>query len=64
MKNKDHAVSLESYKDHSMYQNNGASTIIYHFWRKWSKLGHFGGQNNDISQNLGNCSNDFLPISF
>ena len=31
MKNKDHAVSLESYKDHSKYQHNGASTIIYHF---------------------------------
>ena len=45
MKNKDHAVSLESYKDHSKYQHNGASTIIYHFWRKWSKLGHFWGQN-------------------
>ena len=32
MKNKDHAVSLESYKDHSKYQHNGASTIIYQFF--------------------------------
>ena len=26
---------------------------IGHFWSKWSKLGHFGGQNDVIGQNLG-----------
>ena len=39
---------------------------IGHFWSKWSKLGHFGGKNDVICQNLAkvvkNCLLRFLKI--
>ena len=41
---------------HNLGQNviNGVNLVkIGHFWWKYSKLGHFGGQNVPICQNLG-----------
>ena len=33
---------------------NGVKLVkVGHFWSKWSKLGHFGGQNDVICQSLG-----------
>ena len=37
---------------------------IGHFWGKWSKLGHFGGKNDVISQNFGQAVKKFsLKVS-
>ena len=42
--------------DRNLVKNiiNGVNLVkIGHFWRKWSKLGHFNGQNDVIDQTLG-----------
>ena len=37
---------------------------IGHFWRKWSKLAHFGGQNDVIVQNFGKMVKNFNSKRF
>ena len=41
--------------------NNGVNSVkIGHFWYKWPKFRHFGGQNDVIGQKLGKVAKKFF----